>query len=207
MFPILLILVGLAVLIFGRRLAVLGAAVGGLVGLAILHLFPGISDFWVQLGIVAGLAIVGFVFGGFARGIVDVVILVLSALAGAAIVLSVLDLFNSNFGVMDWVLAVVGAVVAVFVIRRFRRGRRDWGLIILAGLVGALLVTRGLVLLLPSLQGPLSTLIAIVLVAGGIGYQGGQFDRFLKKAPGAAAPTSTPPPQNTDGPTQPPSGQ
>ncbi|MFN8497192.1 MAG: hypothetical protein U0641_04990 [Anaerolineae bacterium] len=205
MFPILLILVGIAVLVFGRRLAVLGAAVGALVGLAIVHLVPGISDFWLQVGLVAGLAIVGFLFGGFARGVVELVIVVLSAFAGAAIVLGVLDLFNFNGGVLDWILAVVGAVVAVYGFRVFRHGRRDWGLIILAGLVGALLVTRGLIILLPSLQGVASTLVAIVLAAAGIGYQGGQFDRFLKKTPEAAA--AAPPPATTDGPSQPPSTQ
>ncbi|MCW5881127.1 MAG: hypothetical protein KIS91_09380 [Anaerolineae bacterium] len=153
MFPILLILVGLAVLAFGRRLSVLGASVGALLGVSLLRLFPGSADPWLQIAVVGGLAVLGFLFAGFARGIVDIVILVLSALAGAAIVLGVLDLFSLTSGALDWLLAIIGGVVAVVVIRRFRRGTKDWGLIILAGLVGALLVTRGLVLLLPSLQG------------------------------------------------------
>ncbi len=46
-------------------------------------------------------------------------------------------------------------------------------MIILAGLVGALLVTRGLAILLPSLQGVVGTLIVIVLAGVSIAYQGG----------------------------------
>ncbi len=173
MFPVLLILVGLAVLAFGRRLSVLGAAVGALLGVGLLHFLPGSAEPWLQIAAVGGLAVIGFLFAGFARGIVDIVILVLSALAGAAIVLGVLDLFNLNFGLLDWLLAVVGGVVAVVVIRRFRRGTKDWGLIALAGLIGALLVTRGLAIWLPSLQGPIGTLLVIVLAGGSIAYQGG----------------------------------
>ncbi len=199
MFPILLILIGIVVLVLGRRLAVLGAAVGGLVGVALLHLFPGLTDIWLQIGLVALLTVFGFLFGGFARSVVEIVIVVLSAFAGAAIVLNVLDLFHLSAGVLDWVLAVVGAVVAVYVLRMFRHGRRDWGLILLSGLVGALLITRGLVILLPSLQGTPATLVAIVLAAAGIGYQGGQFDRFIKRAPGATV-ANEKPAQKTDSP-------
>ena len=61
-----------------------------------------------------------------------------------------------------------------------------------------------MILLLPSLQGVAGTLIAIVLAAGGIGYQGGQLDRFFKKAPDAPAAQEAAA-QNTDGPAQPPS--
>ena len=40
MFPILVIAIGIAVLLFGKRLAVLGAAVGALLGVGVLSLFP-----------------------------------------------------------------------------------------------------------------------------------------------------------------------
>ncbi len=192
MFPLLLILVGLAVLALGRRLSVLGASVGALLGVGLLHFFPGAADPWLQIAVVGGLAVLGFLFAGFARGIVDIVILVLSALAGAAIVLGVLDLFNLNFGLLDWLLAVGGGVVAVVAIRRFRRGTKDWGLIILAGLIGALLVTRGLVIWLPSLQGPISSLLAVVLAGGSIAYQGGLLPQrgATAQAPAPAAPAA-----------------
>ncbi len=142
MFPILIIVLGAAVLAFGRRLAVLGAAVGGLLGVVLLRLFPGSSDLLIQIGIVIALALAGFFAAAFARGIIDVVILVLGALAGAAIVLGLLDLFGIDLGLMNWLLAVVGGVVGLMLIRRSRRRSRDWGMVILAGLIGGLLVTR-----------------------------------------------------------------
>lgn len=176
MFPILLIVVGALVLVFGSRLSVLGAAVGALLGVILLQLFPEGSELWVQLAVVLGLALVGFFAATFARGIIDVVILVLGALAGAAIVLSFLDLFSVEPGLLNWLLAVVGGVVGLMVIRRSRKSTKDWGMIILAGLLGALLVARGLILLIPSLAGGvIATLIVVVLAGAGIAYQGGLF--------------------------------
>lgn len=197
MFPILLIVVGIAVLVFGRRLAVLGAAVGALLGVVLLSVFSGSAELWVQFAVVLGFALVGFFAAAFARGIIDVVILVLGALAGAAIVLMFLDLFKIDQGLLNWLLAVAGGVIGLMVIRRSRRSSRDWGMIILASLIGALLIARGIVLLLPSLEGgAIMTLIIIVLVGGGIVYQGGILSG-RKAAPPAVAPSSPPPPAPT----------
>jgi len=171
MFPIVLIAIGVAVLAFGKRLAVLGAAVGALLGVVLLHLIPGSSSLLIQLAIPIGLAVLGFFGAAFAKGIVDIVILVIGALAGAAIVLGFLDLFNINLGLVDWLLACVGGVIGLIMVRRFK----EWAMIILAGLIGGLLVTRGLSVWLPVLEGALGTLLVIVLAGGGIGYQGGFF--------------------------------
>ncbi len=198
MFPILLIVIGIAVLIFGRRLAVLGAAVGALLGVVLLRLFPGASELTTQLLIVGGLALVGFFAAAFARGVIEVVILVLGALGGAAIVLAFFDLFNIDLGLLNWLLAVVGGVVGLMLMRRARRGDKDWGMIILASLIGALLVARGLGLLLPSLAGTvIATLIVLVLVGGGIAYQGGLLAGRSAKSEEAAPPP--PPPPTTTG--------
>ena len=68
-------------------------------------------------------------------------------------------------------------------------------MIVLAGLVGTLLVTRGLTDLFPTMNGTFGTLIVIVLAAR-IAFQGGIFGR--RKAAAEAAPavkddgTSTP---------------
>ena len=188
MFPILVIAIGIAVLVFGKRLSVLGAAVGALLGVGLLSLFSLADSLVIQLAVVVGLAVAGFLLGGFAKGIVDVVILVLGALAGAAIVLGFLDLFNVGPGLLNWVLAVVGGVIGLIVIRRFRKGPKDWGIIILAGLVGALLVARGLTILVPSLQGGvIGTLIVVVLAGASIAYQGG----YLGKRKTDAQPPAT----------------
>lgn len=187
MYPLLLIVVGLVVLVFGRRLAILGAAIGALLGVVLLRLFPNSADLMWQIIIVVGFGLAGFFLAAFARGIIDVVILVLGAIAGFEIVLSFLDLLKVDLGMVNWLLGVVGAVIGLMIIRRARRGSRDWGMIILASLVGALLVTRGLVIWLPSLQGTISTLIALVLAGAGYAYQGGF---ITKRQTTAAAPVA-----------------
>jgi hypothetical protein len=199
MFPLLLIVLGIIVILLGNRLAVLGAAVGALLGATLLRLIPGSSELWIELLVVGGLAVLGFFAAGFAKGIIDIVILVLGALAGAAIVLGFMDLFSVQSGMLYWLMAVVGAVLGALLIRRGRRGSKDWGMIILASLVGAMLVTRGLTIWLPSLQGALSTLIVVVLAAAGIAYQGGILNREEKSSPAvapapAAKPAAVPPP-------------
>ncbi len=91
------------------------------------------------------LAVIGFFVAGFAKGIVNIVLLAMGAIAGAAIVLAFFDLFNINTGLTDWLFALIGAVVGLILVRRFK----DPALIVLAGLVGALLVTRGLTIWVP----------------------------------------------------------
>lgn len=182
MFPILVIAIGLAVLFSGRRLSVLGAAVGALLGLGILAVFPGLSDPLLKLAIPIILAVIGFVFAGAAKGIVQIVLLVLGALAGAAIVEGFLNLFRTNAGLIGLLLVVVGGIIGVVLVRSFK----DASMTILAGLVGGLLVTRGLSIWLPFVQGALATLLVIVLAGGGIAYQGGF---FAKPKPVASAPT------------------
>lgn len=195
MFPVLVIAIGIAVLVFGKRLAVLGAAVGALLGVGLLRLFSVSGDPLLQIALVVLLAVLGFFLGGFAKGLVDIVILVLGALAGAAVVMGLLDLFNIGPGLLNWLLAVVGGVAGFILIRRSRKGSQDWGIIILAGLVGALLVARGLIILLPALQGVVGTLIAIVLAGASIAYQGGYLAKrkAASQAPATTDNSSTPP--------------
>ena len=198
MFPILVIAIGIAVLVFGKRLAVLGAAVGALLGVGLLSLFSASGDLLLQLVVVGLLAALGAFAGGFAKGLVEIVILVLGVIAGAAIVLGFIDLFNMDLGLMRWVLAAVGGVAGFVLIRRSRKGSQDWGMIILAGLVGALLVMRGLTILLPdlpALQGAIGALIVIVLAGASIAYQGGFLGKRKTAAqtPAATDNQSTPP--------------
>jgi hypothetical protein len=201
MFPILLIAIGIAVLVLGKRLAVLGAAVGALLGIGLLYLFPGSGTPLLSLGLVILLAVIGFFVSAFAKGLINIILLVIGALAGAAIVLGFLNLFNISPGLLNWVLAVAGGVVGLVLIRRARRGSQDWGIIILAGLVGALLVTRGLTIWLPFLQGFLGTLVVIVLAIVSIIYQGGILTGRKAVAPvqttpgtGTSTGDQTPPP-------------
>ncbi|MCO5189950.1 MAG: hypothetical protein M9928_23725 [Anaerolineae bacterium] len=177
MFPILVIAIGVAVLMFGNRLAVLGAAVGALLGVGLLRLFPNSTDSLLTLLIPVLLAILGFFGAAFAKGIINIVLLVIGALAGAAIVLGFLDLFQLDNGLIDWLLVVIGGFIGLVLIQRFK----DWAMIILAGLIGGLLVTRGLSDWFSFLEGAAGTLLALVLAGVAIAYQGG----FLtgRKAP------------------------
>jgi hypothetical protein len=70
---------------------------------------------------------------------------------------------------------IFGALVLV---NRFK----EWAVIILAGLVGAVLTMRGIGILLPWLDGLLATSLALLLAAAGIAYQGGLLER-LKPQP------------------------
>ena len=202
MFPWILIVLGIAVLLFGNRLAILGAAVGGLLGAVLLQLFPD-ATFATQLLIVLGLALAGFFAAAFARGVIEVVILVIGAMAGAGIVLALLDLFSIDQGILNWVLALAGGVIGLMLIRRSRRGPRDWGMIILADLVGSLLIVRGLTSVLPQLRDTtIATVILVALLVVGFVYQGG----YLKARKAAKPPVTTaaPPPVSAATPPVPP---
>ena len=145
--PPVLIGFGVALLLFGTRLWLLGAGIGALLGLGLVRLLPGEQS------------------GAFGL----LVVIALAAIAGGAIAFAVLDLLGGGFGLLDWLLSLVAAVAAAVLARRFS----GWALIVLAGLVGALLVVRGVQLWFPSAQGPIATVVALALAAGSIGYQGG----------------------------------
>jgi hypothetical protein len=169
MFPILVIAIGIVVLAFGKRLSVLGGAVGALLGVGLLRFFDGSSSLLLSLLIPLLLGVIGFFVAGFAKGIVNIILLVLGVFAGAAIMMGFLDLFQTSTSLLYWLLVVLGGVIGLILVRRFS----DWAMIILAGLVGGVLVTRGLTVWLPFLQGAIGTLLVLVLAGAGIAYQGG----------------------------------
>ncbi|MCS6882199.1 MAG: hypothetical protein RMK84_00540 [Oscillochloridaceae bacterium] len=173
MFPYLLIATGLVVLVVGSRLTIAGAAVGAILGLALLRLLPGNQGFWLALLITLGFAALSFFGASRARGALGRLTLILGAVAGAAITLNVLDLFRLSFGLLDWILAVAGACIGAVLVISFK----DWAVIILAGLAGSMLTMRGIGMLLPWLDGLLATSLALVLAAAGIAYQAGLFTR------------------------------
>lgn len=169
MFPFLLIALGLVVVAFGSRLTLMGAAVGAILGVALLRLLPGDQGFWLTLLITIGFAVVSFFGAGLAKESVGRITLILGAVAGAAIMLNVLDLFRLSFGLLNWVLAVVGGGIGVVLVISFK----DWAVIVLAGLVGAVLTMRGISMLLPWLDGLFATSLMLLLAAASIAYQGG----------------------------------
>jgi hypothetical protein len=167
-YALIVIVLGLMLLGFGKRMWLFGAGVGAVVGLAILRFLPGAQDNLFGFAVVFGLAIVFAVGSGLAKGFISLITLALGALAGGAIVLVVLDLLGLDWGLVNWLLALVGAVVGAGVMSKFK----DWAIIILAAFVGALLCTRGLQFLVPALDGMIASLITVVLAVASILYQG-----------------------------------
>jgi hypothetical protein len=196
MFPVLIIAIGIAVLVAGKRLAVMGAAVGAMLGVALLYLLNiPLTDVFLTLLIPGLLAVIGFFVAGFAKGIVNIVLLVLGALAGAVIVLGFFNLFNIASSLLVWLLALVGGVVGFILVRRYH----DWAMLIFSGVLGGLLITRGLREWLPFLQGAAGTLLVIVLAGGSIVLQGGFLNKGKAPAdtPPAGTPSASTPPAST----------
>jgi len=166
-----LIALGIAVLALGARLAILGAGVGALLGIGLLRWLQVPPDNLIWWFVVPGALAVIFALGaGLMQGILNLVTLALGVLAGAAVMLALPDLFGFlQFGLPDWLLALVGAVIGLVLVGRFK----DLAVVIIASLVGAMLTMRGLQLLIPSFQGPLASLLALVLAGGGFAYQMG----------------------------------
>ncbi len=192
LYPILILLLGIAVWLFGHRLAILGAAVGGLLGVVVLQLLLPNAELVTQLLVVLGLAVVGFFLAAFARGIIEVVILVIGAFAGAAAALALLNAFGVERGVLNWVLAVVGGAVGLALIRRSRHGRLDWGMVVLSTLVGSLLIMRALMLMVPALRETFwPGLLLVMLLVVGFAYQGGFLMRRRRPIP--IMPSAPPP--------------
>jgi hypothetical protein len=168
-YALIVVVLGLMLLGFGKRMWLFGAGVGALVGLALLRFLPGAQDNWFGFLVVFGLAILFAVGSGIAKGFISLITLALGALAGGAIVLVALDLFGLDWGWVNWLLALIGAVVGAGLASKFK----DWAIILLAAGVGALLCTRGLQMLIPSLTGVLLSLLTVVLFGVSVLYQGG----------------------------------
>jgi hypothetical protein len=155
------------VLLFGRRLALLGAGAGALLSIGLLQFLPGQQDGIGALLLVFGLAIAAGILAVVAKGIAHLVIMIIGFIAGGALVLAGLDALAIDLGLIAFVVASAGGLLAAVLANRFF----DWAVIVLAGLVGAALTMRGLQLLVPSLVGWIGTIIGVVLAVLGIVYQ------------------------------------
>ena len=161
-----LLALGIAVWVAGERLWLLGAGAGALLGIVLLRLFPGMADGWLGLVVVAGLAILLAVLAFFGKGFAGIIAMVIGFIAGDAIVLSILDTLALDLGLMSWILGLAGGLVGALLFRRFL----NWGLIIFASLLGAVLIVRPLVVWIPAMAGTFGTLLIIVLTGLGILY-------------------------------------
>jgi hypothetical protein len=175
---LILLALGVLVWLFGNRMWLLGAGAGALLGLGLLRLFPGAMDGFLGLLIVGGLAILFGVLGFMGKAFAKIIAMVIGFVIGGGLALGFLDMLGS-LGFIDWILALVAAVIVALIFARFL----NWGLIIFAALLGSMLIVRGGMLAFPALlTGTFGTLIVVVLTAAGIFYH------YRKNKPKAAAP-------------------
>jgi hypothetical protein len=162
-----LLILGVIVWFFGNRLWLMAAGAGALLGVALLRLFPGMADGFIGFLIVAGLAITLGVLAFIGKGFVKIIALTIGFIAGGGIAMGFLDVFGVSTGFVAWIIALIGGGIGAILFWRYF----DWGLIILASLVGSMLVVRGaMASLLPALTGPWGGLLILVLTGLGIYY-------------------------------------
>jgi hypothetical protein len=164
---IILIVLGVLVLLFGRRVWVFAAGAGALLGVGFLNLIPGQQTGAVALLLPFGLAIVGALLGLFVKGIAHIIAMIFGFIAGGAIVLALFGALGIQSSFLTFLIAAVGGLVGLVLVNRFV----DWGILILAALVGALLVVRGFQIFLPSINSTVAMLIGLVLFVLGFWFQ------------------------------------
>ena len=153
------IIVGTALLFFGRRAFWLFVAGAGFV--AGLSLANGILQVPQSIGVIIGIGI-GLLAALLAVFLQRFAINLAGFLAGGYIALQVLSMLNLEGGWATWLAFIVGGVIGVILVGRFL----DWALISLSSLAGASLVTEAL-----NLSNGIALVVFIVLIAMGISYQ------------------------------------
>jgi hypothetical protein len=155
------VLIGAAVLLFGRRLFWLFVgAVGFIVGIELTTRFLQVQPEW--LVILIGV-LVGLVAAGLAVLLQRIAIGVAGFFAGAEVTSIFLTAIGVNLGGLNWILLLVGGIVAaVLVIVLF-----DWALVVLSALTGAALILRPF-----ALQPWVAVLLFVVLFLVGFFAQG-----------------------------------
>ncbi len=165
---ILLIVIGVALLFFGKRLWLLGTGVGALLGLSLVLLMPQLFGGFLGAVTIVGLAILmgvlTFVFKAFSK----VIAWGLGFFAGGAITMSLLGLLSIDAGFWSFLIGAIGGLIGIVLANRFF----DWVILIFAGLIGGLLVVRGIELLLggAGLNDALGTILVLALAGFSIWY-------------------------------------
>jgi hypothetical protein len=161
MVVVLRILIGIALLLFGRKLFWLFvAAVGFVVAMdLVVRLFP---ESAALIAVVVGLA-AGLIGALLAIFLQQVAVAVGGFLAGGYIVLALLDVFGlGEMTALGWALAIVGGIVGLILALALL----DWALIVLSSLSGAGLIAQSI-----PLDRPLVVLAFVVALVVGIVVQ------------------------------------
>jgi hypothetical protein len=158
---VLRILIGIALLLLGRKLFWLFvAAIGFVVAMdLVVRLFP---ESATLIAVVAGLAagVIGALLAIFLQ---QVAVGLAGFLAGGYIILSLVEAFGlGEMTVLAWVLAIVGGIVGLILALALL----DWALIVLSSLSGASLIAQSV-----DLRRPLTVLVFVVALVVGIVVQ------------------------------------
>lgn len=168
---VILIVLGLLALLFGKRLFWLFA---GIVGFALGWWLMGFINQDV-LRIVVGI-IVGLILAGLSRFLGKWAIRIVAAIAGFVILPLLLGSLGMLGGISDFLWAVVGAILG-FV---FALVLADWTLIFLSSILGAGLILNGVQTFLIAAQigavfsGAIRMIIGFILIAVGVVVQSRQ---------------------------------
>lgn len=165
-------LIGLAVLLFGRKLFWLFVAVSGFVlGVVVTPLLlPGQPD-WLILLVALGLGLVGAVL---AIVLQQVAVVIAGFIFGGYALLSLLAAIGQNISPWEWAVYLIGGMVgAILVAYLF-----DPALIGLSALTGATLITDVVKLSnIVTLTPPLDLILWVILVIIGVTFQAGLMRR------------------------------
>ncbi len=158
--PVVNVLVGAALLFFGRKVFWLFVAGAGFVAGLLLanHLLQGPEWVGLIIGIGIGLlaAVLAVLVQRFAIGLA-------AFLAGGYLAMQFLvPFFHLEHGWLPWMAFIIGGVIGVILVGAFL----DWALISLSSLVGAALVAEAL-----NLNNGLGLMAIIVLIAIGVAFQ------------------------------------
>jgi len=163
LFPVFGLVLGILLLVFGRKLFWLFvAAFGFMIGLNLASRYFSGSEEWVTLAI----AIIGGLIGAaLAVFVKRVAIAAVGFIAGGYITFSLMSLVNADFGQLTWVAWVVGGILGLI----FLTFLFEWTLIILSSVVGAVMITQAIPLPMPVALG---TILSVILVIVGMVVQG-----------------------------------
>lgn len=153
--------VGVALIFLGKNLRMFAAAVGFLLGLQLIALFNG----GLLLGLIVGglLAIGGVILLRLGKTFIGLIVQLIGAAAGAAILLWLLNSIGLDLGLLaSIIIAGVGAVAGFFLMARFY----DLGLTILISLVGASLIVNGVNYFITLGDGVTTALTIAITVVG-----------------------------------------
>jgi len=157
---ILNVLIGAALLLFGRKAFWLFVAGAGFVaGLSLANrLLQGPE--WVGMIIGLGIGLLAALFAVFVQRFA---ISLAGFLVGGYIALQILPVLSLEGGWATWLAFIIGGVIGVILVGAFL----DWALISLSSLAGASLVTGAL-----NLSGGPGLVVFVILIVIGVLYQG-----------------------------------